>query len=1412
VFNSLVKNRIENKFSKFIVMNFKQLIIIFFGLLFPIFVCAQSNFHNIHYLDPYNPEYVKGEVLVKFKDEVQVESSFKSGVALTGVSSVDKLLQSYQMEEVSKVFKETREQRQRKTVRIIRDFKGNEIEVPALFNIYKLKFDTIWDAKQIIEELQKDKNIEFAEPNYLVYTNEVIENGFTPDSPPVYMPLPSTEGDRDTYPNDPLYQDGSQWYLNAINAPAAWDSVTGDTTQIIAIIDTGVDLDHPDLDDNIWTNWNEIPDNGIDDDNNGYIDDTRGWDYINNDNDPNDDNSHGTHVAGIAAAEGNNGIGICGVVWNAQIIPIKMLQSSGSGNSSDLASAIEYASDNGATVINMSLGSYGESIVVKIACENAYAGTGDGEGSMLVAAAGNDGNKVDPPFPPFPKYMPMFPACYSFVIGVQASTSSGNRAGFSNMDLTGPVIYINLWGHNYEITSPGVGILSCKPNGSYWTKNGTSMASPEIAGAVTLMRQYHPDDSGEEIFAKLIQGTNSNLLDIYNSLIINLTPDLYYIDYTIVDTLPGCDGDGIADAGETIELYFTVKNAGGQADSVWTKMRFAEFEDTTTAIIIDSTSYIGSMSAYSTMTGNLDPITIKIDAEIANNRDIVFEFEIGFENIYSINGEIIIKVQHGVEIGGFYTQNLNLIAGKEYLGTQSVVIDTDDTLFIEPGVRILMNDNKAINVKGTILAIGSPDSMIVFTAMNNGWAKLILNKGVIEYSIIEQIRGDEGFIAENPDLEISNSIIRFNNSDRFLFLTKCRFLKTNIVQNFPTTLLSNSEIIYGIETFDLEHCNVMNNRSNYTISPIWCKDNTSSNYLFSNIFNNKPKNLRGPSLPYYVSTFNDSSYWGYSKTESISETIHDYFDDPQYGIINIENFQSLPDSEAHGIVWKILINNILINKLDNPNNSSNGLGMVGAETLRFDVYFNRPMDTSYIPLLTFGVREPYTQHIIADSTSWSNDSTIWTAYTTINATTGDGIQRVRVANARDDERFEIPIEDSRFEFVIQAASAASVQFIATPGIGKVDLEWPPTPTEDALGYNLYRFYNLTDSTYSDTVMINSELILDTLFTDYNVIPDTTYHYLYKTLGTDMVETDYSKKATATPFNAANGDANGDLAVNVLDITTIVSYMLNQNPSPFLFDAADVNYDDDINVLDIIGLVQLINSKKSATTKPLPEVSNDIAYYQMFDNKLILETKGNIAGLQFTLKATMPAGRQESKQPKAINKLKIFSLVQGFEFAYAVVDNEIVGILYSLSEREIPEGISELFRFEGLDPYDIQITEIIGGDLQGNYVPVLKKGESNLLSIDDAELVVSPNPFTNTTTINYTVPENGIVSIKIFNLNGSEIIPIASSYRNAGYYSLNWDGINRQGQKLKSGIYLLQMKVESVSGNKYNKEVKIVLTR
>lgn len=356
-------------------------------------------------LDPYNPAYEPNVILVKFKDDASISKGLAKGVATTGISAIDQLNQTYQVESMEKVFKNSEP---KLTKPSFKDPSGKVHKVPNLDKIYKLKYKADIDPKDVIKEYQSNPEVKYAEPDYHVYIMT-------------------------TYPNDPFYQSGAQGYLDAVNVPAVWDSSSGEG-QLIAIIDTGVDWYHPDLVENIWINEDEIAGNGQDNDGNGFRDDIHGWDFVNNDNNPNDDNSHGTHVAGIAAASTNNAIGIAGIAPGAKIMPIKVLQSSGRGNTSDLAAGINYAVQNGATVINMSLGTYGESFTVKTALENAYAY------AVLVAAAGNDGYKVDPPYPPHPPYAPMYPACYGFVLGVEASTQTNSLAGFSNMTLPAQLI------------------------------------------------------------------------------------------------------------------------------------------------------------------------------------------------------------------------------------------------------------------------------------------------------------------------------------------------------------------------------------------------------------------------------------------------------------------------------------------------------------------------------------------------------------------------------------------------------------------------------------------------------------------------------------------------------------------------------------------------------------------------------------------------------------------------------------------------------------------------------------------------------------------------------------------------------------------------------------------------------------
>ena len=302
----------------------------------------------------------------------------------------------------------------------------------------------------------------------------------------------------DTTPNDPKYTDGTLWGLNNtgqsngkadadIDAPEAWGVTTGSASTIVAVIDTGVDYNHPDLAANIWTNTAEATGRpGVDDDGDGYIDDVHGYDFINNDPDPLDDNSHGTHVSGTIGAIGNNGTGVVGVNWNVKIMALKFLGSNGSGYLSDGIRALDYAVAKGASISNNSYGGGGYDQAFADAIENARL-----SGHIFVAAAGNDSNNSES--------NPAYPASYpsANVISVAATDRNDNLASFSNYGAT-----------TVDLAAPGVSIYSTVPNGGYGTKSGTSMATPHVVGVAALVRGLHPNWTSTQVIDAILGGVD----------------------------------------------------------------------------------------------------------------------------------------------------------------------------------------------------------------------------------------------------------------------------------------------------------------------------------------------------------------------------------------------------------------------------------------------------------------------------------------------------------------------------------------------------------------------------------------------------------------------------------------------------------------------------------------------------------------------------------------------------------------------------------------------------------------------------------------------------------------------------------------------------------------------------------------
>ncbi len=338
----------------------------------------------------------------------------------------------------------------------------------------------------LLEALRGDPRVAWAELDYAAHSTD-IRRDLAFDARRLAFDVRHLPGvirhSSFVIPNDPGW--ANQWGPARIGAPAAWNVVTGTPDVVIAVIDSGVCLEHEDLAAKLWANPGEIPGNQVDDDGNGKIDDVRGWHFFHSwynggyapaeNADVRDDYGHGTHVAGIAAAATNNGRGIAGIAWGARILPVKVLDQYGDGWYSDIAAGIVYAADSGARIINLSLGGLQDSQTLRAAVDYAR-----GRGALVIASAGNTGGAV------------FYPAAYEPVLAVAATDAQDRRASFSN------------YGPQVDMAAPGADIYSTWYRGNYFTKSGTSMAAPHVSGAAALVWSRQPDLAASDVISTLL--------------------------------------------------------------------------------------------------------------------------------------------------------------------------------------------------------------------------------------------------------------------------------------------------------------------------------------------------------------------------------------------------------------------------------------------------------------------------------------------------------------------------------------------------------------------------------------------------------------------------------------------------------------------------------------------------------------------------------------------------------------------------------------------------------------------------------------------------------------------------------------------------------------------------------------------
>ncbi|MBI4056079.1 MAG: S8 family serine peptidase [Elusimicrobia bacterium] len=419
------------------------------------------------------PEIISNQILIKIKKEsallIREDVPFQ-----TGLAHLDQL----NLKHGAQKFR-----------RLVQGGKKSKTQTPV-FQWYKITLNSPQEIlsasdkshsqklerlNQILNEYKIDSSVESASLNYVARAMAV--------------------------PNDPFYVSSGTWGqtysdlwgIRKTSPEPAWDQTTGSTSVIVADIDTGVDRNHEDLRDNMWVNSGEIPGNGLDDDDNGYVDDVYGWDYANGDNDPIDDHGHGTHTAGTIAATGNNAVGVVGMNWSSRIMALKILTAGGSGNLADAIPAMIYAADNGARVTSNSWG-----------CACYFQPLDDAiryvheAGVVTVTAAGNSSSDA----------VDFYPASADMAITVAASDPNDLKANFSN------------WGEKIDVAAPGVDILSVRAStnricdasrtvaAQYCRLSGTSMATPHVAGLAALLLSQNPSLNPEEVRQTLRHGAD----------------------------------------------------------------------------------------------------------------------------------------------------------------------------------------------------------------------------------------------------------------------------------------------------------------------------------------------------------------------------------------------------------------------------------------------------------------------------------------------------------------------------------------------------------------------------------------------------------------------------------------------------------------------------------------------------------------------------------------------------------------------------------------------------------------------------------------------------------------------------------------------------------------------------------------
>lgn len=1057
---------------------------------------------------------------------------------------------------------------------------------------------------------------------------------------------------------NPLAEQSS--HFETANVFKAWEYMKeqgvpgGDPTVTVAVIDTGVDYNHEDLRANMWTNPNEIPGNGIDDDGDGYVDDVYGANVLDgaegaDAGDPMDDHGHGTHVAGIVAAANNNK-GSVGIAYNCKIMAIKAGNGSGYFTNSAIAKAVTYAYEHGADVINMSFGGSGVSYAVQEALETAY------ERCVLVAAAGNDESPNERTL--YSPAWPSYPGAFPFVVGVMSESALHKESPFTNFDVKKDNKV------EYEVYAPGEDVYSSIPNNRYGKLSGTSMAAPVVSGAAALLRSLYPDRKTfptKVIMSRLCSNMGYGVacinpmihdkhniptgLDIYNTLTKDPKPEVSLYDYYTFDNISDDNNNGIIDAGETINLGVVLKNKGGVAKGVEVRI-----DTTSEAGVADRyiTPTIGMISMKNIGTYSLQdcgeikdaetnkvigvetPLQFKVADNCPNDYMCNINVKISWKNGLDDKDEttyvgkefVQIVVQKGVLLPRIIDKDTTLTKDKYYILNSTMIVEQGVTLTLDPGVTIQFYasstdkyestyDDLYLICNGIFNAKGTETERITFKSSELFSNLPIRFKGGLTVEYCDFISDVEMESANVKSCNFRESVSISNIWGKNISFSSF----TNKIYIEGPNTISNCSFVDAFGMIGVKQCtNCLFSDGGHTddlliitlhapcIEQIPELYLTDYQYPFSNnIFT--CSNRKNSSDVFRIKT-------GIGKGQNAGDGMYDFFRNSI--LISNNLFWGMTQEEIDNIIYDYIDDgaSTIINYsqgLNNPDYSTaypialdahfedaDGVRQdsVGASTYKCVVTMSRDMDTS-IPLkVCFGSVYPYADYTVEGN--WKEGSkTIWEGTYTFNSKYEGGINQFLIYNGRaDDNRALELVRDYRLSFKIDVTSAQSMNLQASSDINGVKLTWFQDDYPTVAGYNLYKS-TAKDGLYTK---VNKHLLNydETEYLDKEVEPGVTYYYNFTVVLTDMSESKPSGKTVVTTYDSMAPDVyHTPISVAYLGFNLMVSATVTDNVG-----AQSVTLYYRVKGADTFQetLMQASNSKYSAMIPAASITSEGLEYY------------------------------------------------------------------------------------------------------------------------------------------------------------------------------------------------------------------------